>query len=152
MKRVPPELSLRNNKKEEEVMIKTISLFIQTEWLLFILLLVSLFPILTLGLLADVASTHLFCSVEKGVDLPLLSKHIYRYFAGSLGFMFFVAVVFWLLSVTWFVISAYKTATSIAFRLQFLSGFLLLGCLFIGLIGLVILAWALPYMPLCAYI
>ncbi|NOQ35725.1 MAG: hypothetical protein GQ569_07495 [Methylococcaceae bacterium] len=63
-----------------------------------------------------------------------------------------MAISFWLLSVLWFVISACKTDSALAFRLQFLAGFLVLGCLFIGLVGMVILAWALPYMPLCARI
>lgn len=133
-------------------MLKAIRLFIQREYLLFSLLIVSLFPAITLGLLADIASINLYCATKTDEHLPQLSKTIYQAFAGSLGFMFCVAISFWLLSVLWFVISAYKTETAYAFRVQFLSGFLILGCLFITFVGIVILAWALPYMPLCARI
>lgn len=127
--------------------------FLCREWLSFCLLLVSLFPTVVLGMLADVVSMQLFCMEEKKMlDMPQLSKTVDHYFSGHLGLMFMTGLCFWLLGNIWFVICACKCKHSQDFRLRFLTGFLILACIYSGLAGMMALAWALPYMPLCVRI
>ena len=131
-------------------MIRTIVSFARREAVLLLLLVVSLVPALFVGALAASASLQLYALSSEVADLPVLSTAVAEIVGGYHGLPIGVALALWLLSAISFLLAAVHSESSLVFRLRFLSAFLLIWSAFLGFVALVLVAWALPSVPLIA--
>ena len=131
-------------------MIRNTVSFAVREAVLLLLLVVSLIPALFVGALVECASLQLFAISSEVADLPRLSAVVAETVAGYHGLPVGVTVALWLLSAISFLLAAVRSESSLDFRLRFLSAFLLIWSTFLGFASLVLVAWALPRVPLIA--